>query len=106
MGDRPESGSIQVQFAVNEGLDYRFEVYRSCLGAAFANSLATQFGAGAPPVRQWWFFDNHTAPQDMPDPNQYQDNVVWPNTVYIRVFRVQNDLTCNDYQLEVLRNFN
>ena len=96
-GDRPNSGSVQVSFAVNDGLDYRFEVYRSCGGAAFANSLATSFGQGAPPVQEWWFFDDHVF-----EPG-YTDNVAWPSTVYIRVFRVQNDGTCNDYQLQAQR---
>ncbi|PRP93103.1 hypothetical protein ENSA5_45100 [Enhygromyxa salina] len=102
-GTRPNTGSIQVSFAMNEGSDYRFEVYRSCNGVAFAGSLATQYGVGAPPTREWWFFDNHTAPVDMPIPALYTDDVSWPDTVYIRVFRVQNDATCNNYQLSVSR---
>ena len=102
-GLRPDSGSIRVDFAINQGGDYRFEVFRSCNGAAFANSLATQFGAGAPPVTEWWFFDNHAAPADMVDPGKYSDDVTWPGTVFVRVFRVQNGDTCSDYQLEVVR---
>jgi hypothetical protein len=82
---------------MNQNTDYRFEVYRTCNGLAFANSLATAFGNGAPPTREWWFFDNH-----LPGA-QYNNNVVWPNKVYIRVFRVQNDNTCNNYQLSIQR---
>ncbi|NVB36988.1 hypothetical protein G6O69_04045 [Pseudenhygromyxa sp. WMMC2535] len=102
-GVRPVTGSIQVSFIQNDNSDYRFEVYRSCNGVAFDTSLATAFGSGAPPAREWWFFDNHTAAIDMPVPALYTDNVNWPDLVYIRVFRVQNDLTCNSYQLQVKR---
>jgi hypothetical protein len=103
VGLRPETGSIRVTFAMNEGADYRFEVYRSCNGLAFADSLATAYGVGAPPTREWWFFDNHAAPLAMPDPSKYSNTVLWPNKVYIRVFRVQNDNTCNHYQLAIQR---
>lgn len=102
-GTRPNTGSIQVSFAMNDGNDYRFEVFSACNGVAFANGLATQYGVGAPPTREWWFFDNHTAPIDMPVPGLYSDNVEWPTTVYVRVFRVQNDATCNNYQLAIER---
>ena len=97
-GVRPNSGIAKIDFALNQGGDYRFEVFRSCGGAAFANGLALEFGAGAPPLQEWWFFDDH----DLVDAD-YDDDVVWPGTVYIRVFRVQNDLTCNNYQLEIVR---
>lgn len=102
-GVRPNTGSIQVDFQQNDGLDYRFQIYRSCNGVAFDQGLATQFGAGAPPAREWWFFDNHTAAVNMPVPALYQDDVAWPSTVYVRVFRVQNGNTCNNYKLRVQR---
>jgi hypothetical protein len=100
MGIRPNNGSIQVSFAVNDALDYRFEVYRACNQIEFANGLATQFGAGAPPTREWWFFDNHATGA------MYTNNVTWPNRSYIRVFRVANDGTCNNYQLAIQRGTN
>jgi hypothetical protein len=103
VGTRPNTGSARVSFAMNEGTDYRFEVYRTCNGLAFADSLATQHGVGSPPSREWWFFDNHAAPLQMPDPLKYLNSVTWPNKVYIRVFRVQNDNVCNNYQLNVQR---
>jgi hypothetical protein len=102
-GVRPNTGSIRVDFEQNDGNDYRFAVHRSCNGVAFDQGLATQFGAGAPPVREWWFFDNHTPAVQMPVPALYIDNVSWPSTVYIRVFRVQNDKTCNHYKLRIQR---
>jgi hypothetical protein len=103
IGTRPNTGIIQVSFATNMGLDYRFQVFRTCNSIPFSGGLATQFGAGAPPAREWWFFDNHVAPINMPVPALYQNNVVWPEQVYIRVFRVQNDATCNDYRLQIQR---
>jgi hypothetical protein len=102
-GVRPNTGSIRVDFEQNDGTDYRFAVHRSCNGVPFDQGLATQFGAGAPPTREWWFFDNHTAAVNMPVPALYVDNVTWPSTVYIRVFRVQNDATCNHYKLRIQR---
>ncbi len=113
-GVRPNTGSIQISFALNEGNDYRFQVFRSCNGTPFGGTyqngntinpeaLAEQFGAGAPPTREWWFFDDHVPAIQMPVPAQYIDRVNWPTKVYIRVFRVQNDLTCNDYRLQVQR---
>jgi hypothetical protein len=102
-GVRPNTGSIQISFAQNDGLDYRFQVFRTCNSVPFDSGLATQYGAGAPPAREWWFFDNHVAAVNMPVPALYKDNVVWPTTVYIRVFRVQNDKTCNNYRLSVQR---
>ena len=102
-GVRPNTGSIRVDFQQNDGTDYRFQVFRSCNGVAFDMGLATQFGAGAPPAREWWFFDNHPAAISMPVPALYQDNVTWPTKVYVRVFRVQNDKTCNNYKLRIQR---
>ncbi len=102
-GARLQSGSIRVSFAENENDDYRFEVFRTCNGLPWSGGLATQFGPGSPPAREWWFFDNHAAPANMPVPALYKDNVTWPNQVYIRVFRVQNPNTCSKYQLSIQR---
>lgn len=98
-GKRPFAGIIQVTFAKNDGDDYRFEVYRDCNTQAFSASLATQFGAGAPPAKEWWFLDT---PMD-PNAPAYSNTVTWPNKVYVRVFRTKNDKTCNSYQLSVKR---
>ena len=95
-GSRPNTGIIQVSFAVNDSNDYRFEVFRACNGTPFADGLATAFGNGAPPTREWWFFDDHQF-------GSQTNDVLWPDTVYIRVFRVQNDNVCNNYQLAIQR---
>jgi hypothetical protein len=102
-GVRPNTGSIRIDFQQNDGTDYRFAVHRSCNGVPFDMGLATQFGAGAPPAREWWFFDNHAAAVNMPVPALYTDNITWPTKVYIRVFRVQNNATCNNYKLRIQR---
>jgi len=101
-GARPNTGNIVVTFAVNPGdpanPDYRFEVYRACDGAAFGGGLANQFGAGAPPAREWTFNDSGSTA----NPN-YKSDIAWPNKVFIRVFRVNNTGSCSEYTLQVSR---
>ncbi len=101
-GVRPNAGIIQVDFEKNDNGDYRFEVYRQCNAVPFDAGLATQFGAGSPPVREWWFWDSHV-PVFL---NQWEENIAWPEAVYIRVFRVQNPGACNEYKLRVQRTSN
>lgn len=105
-GARPFTGTALITFAVNPGdpanPDYRFEVYRTCGGAPFEGGLATTFGAGAPPAREWSFVD--TPNPGNPNPNtNYKSDVPWPEKVYIRVFRVNNTGTCGEYTLQVSR---
>lgn len=103
IGVRPNTGNIVVSFSSNPGdpmnPDYRIEVFRACNGAAFDMSLATQFGPGAPPAREWSFFDNHPNPGNP----MYKNDVVWPERVYIRVIRVNNSGTCGEYALNIAR---
>ena len=94
-GPRPFAGSIRVDFAVNTDNAYRFQVFRSCNAVPFNAGLATQFGVGAPPAREWWFFDSHATSQ--------QNNIAWPEEVYVRVIRISHDATCSPYQLRILR---
>ncbi len=105
-GARPNAGNISVSFAVNPGdpanPDYRLEVYRNCAGKAFEGSLATQFGPGAPPAREWTFVDTPNPNNPNPNPNAKND-VPWPQKVYIRVIRVNNTGTCGEYTLQVSR---
>ncbi len=107
MGPRPNAGRITVSFAVNPGdptnPDYRFEVYKTCGGKSF-EGLAANFGMGAPPAREWTFFDQHMPPNPNPNPNpNYKNDVPWPAKVFIRVFRVNNDQVCSEYTLQVAR---
>lgn len=104
-GERPETGIIRISFAQNDNNDYRFQVFRTCNSVPFDGGLVTQYGPGAgnSGVREWWFFDDHPEPVDMPDPLKYNNKTAWPAKVYIRVFRVQNDKTCSSYRLNVQR---
>jgi hypothetical protein len=106
MGARPNAGNISVSFAVNPGdpanPDYRLEVYRNCAGKAFDGALATQFGPGAPPAREWTFIDTPMPMNPSPNPN-YKNDVPWPEKVYIRVIRVNNSGTCGEYTLQISR---
>ncbi len=105
-GVRPNAGNIVVSFSSNPGdpanPDYRIEVFRACNGAAFDMSLATQFGPGAPPAREWSFFDNHPNPGNP----MYKNDVVWPERVYIRVIRTNNSGVCGEYTLNIARTAN
>ena len=106
MGKRPFAGNIKISFAVNPGdpanPDYRFEVYRNCAGKAFEGGLATQFGPGAPPAREWTFVDTPNPQNPNPNPN-YKSDVAWPEKVYVRVIRVNNTGTCGEYSLQIAR---
>ncbi|MFV8754591.1 hypothetical protein ACNOYE_28925 [Nannocystaceae bacterium ST9] len=102
IGVRPNTGVVKIDFELNEGNDYRFDVFRSCDGIAFGDGLATQFGPGAPPAREWWFFDSHS----LEFANQWTVSVAWPELVYVRVYRVQNPGVCNQYKLRVVRESN
>jgi hypothetical protein len=92
--NRPDSGTIIVDFDVNDNDDYRFEVFRACDADPWSGGLVLEYGQGAPPALEWWFFDQ---------PGKSSHNVAWPSKVYIRVFRVQNENTCSSYQLGVRR---
>lgn len=107
MGPRPNAGKLIVTFAVNPGdpanPDYRFELYKTCGGKSF-EGLANNFGMGAPPARDWTFFDQHMPPNPNPNPNpNYKNDVPWPAKVFIRVIRVNNDQVCSEYTLQVSR---
>lgn len=105
-GVRPNAGNIVVNFSTNPGdpanPDYRLEVYRACNGAPFDMGLATTFGAGAPPAREWSFFDNHPNPGNP----MYKNDIAWPERVYIRVIRTNNSGVCGEYTLNIARTAN
>ncbi len=97
---RPAAGTITLDFAVNQGGDYRFELYRDCGAAAYGQGLASEFGSNAPPLLEWTFNDL----DDGLEQAMYLENVPWPTTVWVRVIRFQNDGECSNYQLQVTRN--
>jgi hypothetical protein len=97
---RPYGGMVTVNFATNENNDYRFEVFRDCGAQAYGQGLASEFGANSPPLTEWSFNDLDLGEEQA----AYVDNIVWPTTVWIRVFRFQNDGECSPYQLQIMRN--
>lgn len=97
---RPGAGTPTVSFAVNSDDDYRFEVYRDCGAEAYGQGLASEFGSNAPPLTEWSFND---VDPGMFEQLEYMEMVSWPGTVWVRVFRFQNDGTCNNYQLQINR---
>jgi hypothetical protein len=97
---RPLGGIATINFAGNEGNDYRFEVYRDCGAMPYGQGLASEFGASSPPLTEWSFNDLDLGEEQA----AYVDNVIWPTTVWVRVFRFQSDGECSTYQLQVLRN--
>jgi hypothetical protein len=97
---RPTAGTPTISFAVNEGDDFRFEIYRDCGAEAYGQGLASEFGSNAPPLTEWSFNDIDPG---MFEQLQYMELVPWPSTVWVRVFRFQNDGECTNYQLVVTR---
>jgi hypothetical protein len=97
---RPAAGNITLDFAFNDGGDYRFELYRDCGAQAYGQGLAAEFGSNAPPLLEWTFGDLDDGLEQI----DYLENVLWPSTVWVRVIRHQNANTCSSYQLRVMRN--
>jgi hypothetical protein len=96
---RPMGGMATISFAVNDGNDYRFEVFRDCGAQAYGQGLASEFGANSPPLLEWSFNDILLGEEQA----AYMDNVLWPTTVWVRVVRFQNDGECSTYQLQIIR---
>jgi hypothetical protein len=97
---RPFGGMATINFDVNSNNDYRFEVFRDCGAQPYGQGLASEFGPNSPPLTEWSFNDLDLGEEQA----AYIDNVLWPTTVWIRVFRFQNDGECSTYQLQVMRN--
>jgi hypothetical protein len=97
---RPAAGVPSISFAVNQGGDYRFEVYRDCGAQVYGQGLASEFGSNAPPLLEWTFNDLDPGAVEQA---AYAENVLWPDVVWVRVFRTQNADTCSNYQLQVTR---
>jgi hypothetical protein len=97
---RPMAGMPSISFAVNQGGDYRFEIYRDCGAQVYGQGLASEFGSNAPPLLEWTF--NDLDPGGL-EQLEYLENVLWPTSVWVRVFRTQNADTCSNYQLQATR---
>jgi hypothetical protein len=97
---RPTGGMAVINFASNEGNDYRFEIFRDCGAQAYGQGLASEFGANSPPLLEWSFNDIDLGEEQA----AYVDNVFWPSSVWVRVVRFANNGECSSYQLQVMRN--
>ncbi|MFO7561890.1 MAG: hypothetical protein R6X02_04560 [Enhygromyxa sp.] len=97
---RPLAGMPTISFALNQGGDYRFEVYRDCGAQVYGQGLAAEFGSNAPPLLEWSFSDLDPGGLEQVD---YLENVLWPTSVWVRVIRSQNANACSNYQLQVSR---
>lgn len=97
---RPLAGVPTISFAVNQGGDYRFEIYRDCGAEAYGQGLVSEFGLDTPPLSEWSFSDLDPGGMEQ---TMYAENVLWPDAVWVRVIRTQNADTCSNYQLQVTR---
>ncbi|NVB39710.1 hypothetical protein G6O69_17840 [Pseudenhygromyxa sp. WMMC2535] len=97
---RPSAGTASISFTTNDNEDYRFELFRDCGAQVYGQGLAAEFGSNAPPLLEWSFNDLDPGAEEQLD---YLEMVLWPSTVWVRVFRTTNDQTCSQYQLEVTR---
>jgi hypothetical protein len=98
--NRPIAGMPTISFAINDGEDYRFEIFRDCGAEAYGQGLASEFGSNAPPLTEWSFNDVDPGMFEQLD---YMEIVPWPAMVWVRVVRFQNAGECNNYQLQVTR---
>ena len=101
-GIRPAAGVVKVDFETNENNDYRFEVYATCPAVAWDGVAEVCTPDPLGNALEWWFYDDW----NFSDKSSYQDDVNWPDLVYVRVFRVQNENTCSNYRLRVRRESN
>jgi hypothetical protein len=91
---RPGGGLAWVSLTGNPGPNYRFDVTHDCSGNAVYCGAE---GGGSWGLTSFEFTDNQS-------PAYRSNGVAWPSTVYIRVYRVNSGLTCENYQLSVGRN--
>lgn len=98
-GMRPSAGIIKIDFETNQNNDYRFEVYDSCPSVAWDGIAEVCTPDPLGNALEWWFWDDW----NQPPPNNYNNNVVWPNKVFVRVFRKQNPNSCSNYRLRIRR---
>lgn len=96
---RPGGGTPTIDFAINTGDSFAFDVVQSeCDVAGLSCTEGGTMGA-AVGLTSWSFTDNDpgccTPPMD--------SLVPWPSQVYVRVYRTTMGASCDTYQLEVGR---
>jgi hypothetical protein len=90
-------GTPTIQFARNDNMAFRFEVRTSaCPGAVLGCGTGSSTATG---LTNWSFNDTCTAG----DLNCSTRDVLWPSSIYVRVFRITPGASCDHYQLRVTR---
>lgn len=96
---RPGEGTPTIQFALNEGEEFVFDVVAgqcAAQGAPCGEGGTNGAGIG---LTSWSFVDND--PGCCTPPNDA--SVPWPQQVFIRVYRTTMGASCAAYQLQVSR---
>jgi hypothetical protein len=98
--ERPGMGTPTINFAINEGDAFTFDVvYDQCGGDGMPCGMGGDAAGLAVGLTEWTFVDDDpgccTPPMD--------SMVPWPATVYIRVSRTTTGSSCAAYQLQASR---
>jgi hypothetical protein len=96
---RPGEGTPTIQFAINEGEAFVFDVVTAQCEAAGQACTSGGTGGAAIGLTTWTFVDDDpgccTPPMD--------SLVPWPNDLYLRVYRTTTGASCAAYQLQFSR---
>ncbi len=100
-GQRPGAGTPTIVFDENTNEAFGFDVILGACGNAPADCL--EEGGSATGIQQWEFMD---IPIDgltmMPGYIEMQESE-WPETVFVRVYRIDDGDTCETYKLSAKR---
>jgi len=96
---RPGEGTPAIQFSVNQGDAFVFDVVAGQCEASGASCTSGGTGGAAIGLTSWSFTDDDpgccTPPAD--------SMVAWPNDLYLRVYRTSPGSSCAAYQLQISR---
>jgi len=96
---RPGEGTPTIEFAINEGDAFVFDVVAGQCEASGATCTTGGTGGAAIGLTSWTFVDDQpgccTPPMD--------SMVAWPNDLYLRVYRTTPGQSCAAYQLTFSR---
>ena len=96
---RPGEGTPTIQFAINEGDAFVFDVVSAQCEAAGASCTSGGTNGAAIGLTSWSFVDDDpgccTPPMDA--------LVAWPNDLFLRVYRTSPGASCAAYQLQASR---
>lgn len=93
---RPGGGRPYVYLSANPGPNYRLNITYDCSGNPIYCGAENASSWG---LTSWEFLDNQSG-----GTNQYNSNgIAWPSTIYIQVYRLSSEPTCETYQIVVGR---